>query len=113
LLHAWGFAQSAAFKHTSWSISAEWFAYLSFPAFALAAWRLRARPRLFVGLAVLATLALYPSFQALAGFSLTRATYPWRRCASCPVSYLAVPCIRLGARARFGAANMEGWLLAS
>jgi len=113
LLHAWGFAQTAAFNHPFWSIGAEWLAYLSFPAFALAALRLRARPWLFVGLAVLAIVALYPSFQALARFSLTQATYSWGRCASCPVSYLAVPCIRFGARARSGAANVEGWPLAS
>src|SRR5690606_718800 len=40
LTHAWGLASSAAFNHPSWSISAEWFAYLSFPAFAFVAWRI-------------------------------------------------------------------------
>ena len=34
LTHAWGLATSSAFNHPSWSISAEWFAYLCFPLFA-------------------------------------------------------------------------------
>ena len=77
LVQAWGFAPSAAFNHPSWSISAEWFAYLSFPAFAWAAWRLRARPWLAVGLAWLLIAVLYPVFQSLMGFSLTEATIRW------------------------------------
>lgn len=32
MMHAWGATQTAAFNYPSWSISAEWFAYLSFPA---------------------------------------------------------------------------------
>jgi peptidoglycan/LPS O-acetylase OafA/YrhL len=77
LLHAWGLARTAAFNHPSWSISAEWFAYLSFPLFATVAWRLRARPWLFLALAVAFIAVLYPAFQALSGFSLTLATYNW------------------------------------
>ncbi len=77
LVHAWGFAPSAAFNHPSWSISAEWFAYLSFPAFAWAAWRLRERPWIAVGLAWLLIAVLYPLFQSLTGFSLTEATIRW------------------------------------
>ena len=51
LIQAWGLAPAAAFNHPSWSISAEWFAYLSFPAFAFVAWRLRERPVLATVLA--------------------------------------------------------------
>lgn len=77
LVHAWGFAPVAGWNHASWSISAEWFAYLSFPAFAFAAWRLRERPVAAV-LGALALIAgLYPAFQALAGFPLTEATIRW------------------------------------
>ncbi|WP_297514087.1 acyltransferase [uncultured Caulobacter sp.] len=77
LVHAWGFAPVSGWNHASWSISAEWFAYLTFPAFALAAWRLRARPVSAV-LGALALIAvLYPAFQALAGFPLTEATIQW------------------------------------
>ena len=32
LAHAWGVTHSTAFNYPSWSISAEWLAYLSFPA---------------------------------------------------------------------------------
>jgi peptidoglycan/LPS O-acetylase OafA/YrhL len=74
LVHAWGFAPVAGWNHASWSISAEWFAYLAFPAFAFAAWALRARPVAAV-LGALAVIAgLYPAFEALAGFPLTEAT---------------------------------------
>ena len=77
LVHAWGFAPVAGWNHASWSISAEWFAYLTFPAFAFAAWRLRARPVLAVGLALALIAVLYPVFERLAGFPLTSATIHW------------------------------------
>lgn len=77
LVQAWGFAPVSGWNHPSWSISAEWFAYLSFPVFAFAAWRLRDRPRVAVGLALALIAALYPAFQALAGFPLTEATIRW------------------------------------
>jgi peptidoglycan/LPS O-acetylase OafA/YrhL len=34
----------AGWNHPSWSISAEWFAYLCFPLFAFVFWRLRDKP---------------------------------------------------------------------
>lgn len=77
LVQAWGFAPVSGWNHPSWSISAEWFAYLTFPVFAFAAWKLRARPRLAVGLALALIAALYPLFQTLAGFPLTEATIRW------------------------------------
>ena len=89
LVHAWGFAPVAGWNHASWSISAEWFAYLSFPAFAFAAWKLRDRPwvAVFGALAVIA--GIYPAFQALAGFPLTEATIKWG-------ALRIVPCFALG-----------------
>lgn len=89
LLHAWGLAPVAAFNHPSWSISAEAFAYLSFPLFALIAWRLRGRPWLFLGIAVAFAAALYPLFEAAAGFPLTLATIRWG-------ALRIVPCFLLG-----------------
>jgi peptidoglycan/LPS O-acetylase OafA/YrhL len=77
LMQAWGLAPTASFNHPSWSISAEWFAYLSFPAVGFAAWRLRERPMLAVGLAVLLLIVTYILFDAIAGFPLTRATFQW------------------------------------
>lgn len=89
MVHAWGLAPAAAFNHPSWSISAEWFAYLTFPAFAFIAWRMRKRPWLLAG-GVLAFMAiLYPAFEALAGFSLTQATIFWG-------ALRIIPCFALG-----------------
>ena len=77
LVQAWGFAPQAAFNHPSWSISAEWFAYLSFPLFAWAALVLKNRPLIAVALAVGFLAGLYALFQNLAGFPLTQATIQW------------------------------------
>jgi len=77
MLHAWGLAPDAAWNHPSWSISAEWFAYLCFPAFAWAAWRLKDRPNMAVIGALILMFGLYSVFEAMAGFPLTQATIHW------------------------------------
>ena len=77
LVQAWGLAPQAAFNHPSWSISAEWFAYLTFPLFAWAALALKDRPLTAVGLAACFLAGLYVIFQSLAGFPLTQATIQW------------------------------------
>lgn len=77
MLQAWGFTPEGGWNHPAWSISAEWFAYLTFPAFAWAALKLKARPLVAVALAILFMTGLYAAFQALAGFSLTHATIRW------------------------------------
>ena len=77
LTNAWGLAPNSSWNHPSWSISAEWAAYLAFPAFAAAGWRLRARPALAVGLALAGLFAAYALFPLTAGFPLTRATTGW------------------------------------
>ena len=89
MTHAWGLAPSSAFNHPSWSISAEWFAYLTFPAFAFVAWRLRHRPVVATVLAAAVALGIYAVFQPLAGFSLTEATFRWG-------ALRIVPCFLLG-----------------
>lgn len=89
LTHAWGLAPAAGWNHPSWSISAEWFAYLAFPLFAALAWPMRERPRLAVALAAAFALALYAVFEPLAGFSLTEATFRWG-------ALRIVPCFALG-----------------
>ena len=89
MTHAWGLAPTSAFNHPSWSISAEWFAYLTFPAYAFVAWRMRERPVLAVLGAVALALAIYAVFQPLAGFSLTEATFRWG-------ALRIVPCFALG-----------------
>jgi len=77
MVHAVGLAPVSGWNPPSGSFSADWFAYLSFPAFALAAWSLRKRPFLAVGLALGLIAILYPSFERLAGFPLTEATIRW------------------------------------
>jgi peptidoglycan/LPS O-acetylase OafA/YrhL len=89
LTQAWGFSPLGGWNHPSWSISAEWFAYLAFPLFAWSAWRLRARPRLAVLLAILLVAGLETGFERLAGFPLTRATIAWG-------ALRIVPCFALG-----------------
>jgi peptidoglycan/LPS O-acetylase OafA/YrhL len=81
LVHAWNLAPTVGWNHPSWSISAEWFAYLAFPLFAAAAMRLRARPRLAVGVALLFMGLAYWGFEQLSGFPLTSATtaFGWFR----------------------------------
>ncbi|NBB51301.1 acyltransferase family protein [Rhizobium sp. CRIBSB] len=89
MIHAWGAVSDAGWNHPSWSISAEWFAYLAFPAFAAVAWRLRARPAVAVAAASIGLVGVYAGFQALAGFSLTQATFHWG-------ALRIVPCFALG-----------------
>lgn len=89
MVHAWGFASEAGWNHPSWSISAEWFAYLAFPAFAALTWPMRNRPVLATALAAGFALGLYAVFERAAGFSLTEATFHWG-------ALRIVPCFLLG-----------------
>ncbi len=92
LVQAWGFAPVSGWNHSSWSISAEWFAYLAFPAFAAAALALKDRPRLAVALAIGFVAGLYAIFQRLTGQSLTHATIAWG-------ALRIVPCFAFGCAA--------------
>jgi len=89
MINGWGFASVAGWNHASWSVSAEWFAYLTFPAFAAAALALKHRPRLALGLAVAFLAGLYAVFSRLTGQSLTHATIAWG-------ALRIVPCFALG-----------------
>jgi peptidoglycan/LPS O-acetylase OafA/YrhL len=89
MAQAWGLAPVAGWNHPSWSISAEWFAYLTFPVFALAAMALRRRPGLAVACALALLAALYVGFERFAGFPLTKATIAWG-------ALRIVPCFALG-----------------
>jgi len=92
LTQAWGLAPHGGWNHPSWSISAEWFAYLTFPAFAFAACRLWDQPRLALLMAAGLVVALQFGFQTLAGFPLTRATIFWG-------ALRILPCFALGCAA--------------
>lgn len=77
MVHAWGFASESGWNHPSWSISAEWLAYLAFPIFATGAWAMRSKPWLAVGLTAGGLVATYLVFERVAGFPLTQATFNW------------------------------------
>jgi peptidoglycan/LPS O-acetylase OafA/YrhL len=77
LVQAWGLAPQAGWNHPSWSISAEWFAYLTFPLFAWAALRAARRPIMAAVGAFAALVLIYWAFQALAGFPMTAANIRW------------------------------------
>ena len=77
LTQAWGLGTQGGWNYPSWSISAEWFAYLAFPAFAIAACRLWHRPRLALGLAAGLAVLAYTLFPLAAGFPLTHASTQW------------------------------------
>jgi peptidoglycan/LPS O-acetylase OafA/YrhL len=89
LTQAWGLAPVAGWNHPSWSISAEWFAYLAFPAFAALTIAMRRWPGVAVAAALAFLAVLYPVFQAIAGFPLTKATNAWG-------ALRIVPCFALG-----------------
>jgi peptidoglycan/LPS O-acetylase OafA/YrhL len=89
LTQAWGLAPAAAWNHPSWSISAEWFAYLTFPIFALAALKLKDRPVVGLVLAMVLVLGLNAGFEALTNEKLTLATISWG-------ALRIVPCFAFG-----------------
>jgi peptidoglycan/LPS O-acetylase OafA/YrhL len=89
MVHAWGLAPTAGWNHPSWSISAEWFAYLTFPLFAMLAVRMRDRPRLAVALCIGLLFGLYAGFARITGESLTEATIRWG-------ALRIVPCFAFG-----------------
>lgn len=58
MIHAWGTVETAGWNSPSWSISAEWAAYLLFPLIALALARLRRHSALLVAFVALAAMML-------------------------------------------------------
>jgi len=89
LTQAWGLGQGGGWNHPAWSISAEWFAYLTFPAFALLFAKLWKRPGAAIAGTAVFMIVLQIVFERLAGFSLTHATILWG-------ALRIVPCFALG-----------------
>ena len=77
LTQAWGFAPVAGWNHPSWSISAEWFAYLLFPGFAAVTLSVRRWPAWAVAAALILLAVLFAGFERVAGFPLDEATIAW------------------------------------
>lgn len=73
MTHAWFPRQSLVlWNGPSWSLSAEWFAYLLFPAYAWIGLRLRARPWLILGMSALGFMAFDAFHVATMGAILPR-----------------------------------------
>jgi peptidoglycan/LPS O-acetylase OafA/YrhL len=74
LTHAW-FPRTTMvlWNGPSWSLSAEWFAYLAFPSFAFVGLKLRHRPWLLVGLSALLFVVIDAVYSAATGVVLPRA----------------------------------------
>lgn len=72
LLHGWGFSRRLAWNYPSWSISAEWFAYLCFPLVHRVVLRAKGRAGpAAVALATLAGLALFEQVGPAGNLSYT------------------------------------------
>ncbi len=74
MLHAWGFSHEQSFNYPSWSVSAEWFAYLCFGLFAAVLLRLWRRPALFLGLAGALFCLVYLAAPAIGGVPMMNMT---------------------------------------
>lgn len=74
LIQAWFPRQAMTlWNGPAWSLSAEWFAYLTFPLFGWIALRLRERPWVLIGVAVLIFVTFDAVYRAAFGIVLPRA----------------------------------------
>ncbi|WGF89055.1 acyltransferase family protein [Marinivivus vitaminiproducens] len=104
LIHAWGVTNQLTFNYPSWSVSAEWFAYLLFPVLAPALLRtrhpIRALALVAAGFLVLAWLV--PLLHG--GKALTRLTYDLSVLRILPTFLLGIALYRTGQIAALPAA---------
>lgn len=70
LLHAWGWGRMS-WNYVSWSISAEWFAYLLFPLLTWLLLRVRLHPAAQVAVSLFLLLGLHALFMQMFGLGLT------------------------------------------
>ncbi|MDP3660175.1 acyltransferase [Phenylobacterium sp.] len=76
LIHAWFPADKPVeWNGPSWSLSAEWAAYLAFPLFAALAGALKRRPWVLLGVAVASFLVIDQAYRAWSGGALTHAEF--------------------------------------
>lgn len=96
LIHAWGSTNGLLFNLPSWSISAEWFAYLLFPVFIIACARLFSRPIALVVFCSVALVALDMANTIATGHSLLKATWNIGALRIIPTFALGIALHRLG-----------------
>ncbi len=102
MVHAWGFAPNSGWNGPSWSISAEWFAYLAFPAYLMIAIALAKRPIILAGIAFASFLIFDQIHQALFGESLPMATERFGVLRIIPEFLIGIAIYRLGCRFPLG-----------
>jgi peptidoglycan/LPS O-acetylase OafA/YrhL len=106
LLHAWGVTSEFSFNQPSWSISAEWFAYLCFPL--IVPLTFRTSPLLLL----LGTLWFFALFWWLSLFAsagpLTTHTFDFGILRILPEFLLGIACYRVGQAYRLRLTGMGG-----
>ncbi|WP_420430708.1 acyltransferase family protein [Hyphobacterium sp.] len=102
MVHAWGFAPNPGWNGPSWSISAEWFAYLAFPAYLMIAIALARRPIILLGIAIASFLLFDQLHQSLFGESLPMATERFGVLRIIPEFLIGIAIYRLGCRFTLG-----------
>lgn len=105
LVHAWFPTESTAlWNGPSWSLSAEWFAYLSFPIFAWLGLTWRQRPWALIALSVLLFVGLDFLYQRLFADVLVHAQHRMGILRIIPEFLLGIGLYRLGERLSAGRA---------
>lgn len=103
LIHAWGTTPGLSWNAVSWSISAEWFAYLTFPVALAISLRYRTRPAILVALTAAGLVLLVFLVRRIGGTGLfhLQADYAMLRIA--PEFMLGCALYGLGRRFSLGA----------
>lgn len=96
MIHAWGSTKGLLFNLPSWSISAEWFAYLLFPVFALFMQPLLRWPSVLLAVTVALFLMLLVGMLLVAKIGLLRATWDFGAMRIAPEFAIGIALHRFG-----------------